>query len=354
MSDVCRNNDVPAIRHPPSAIRHRRPGFTLIEVLIAMGIFLIGVICVAALFPASVALQRQTVESVLGQQVARRAMEQMRTIAAAGVEYSPSVKDPLTYHHDTGNPPNPTGTLADYVTHTDDSISRMPNRNSRVMPLIRYPWGGVVGFGNAQDGYAPEAPVTDYPNNNNRGFGYGIFGLDTCSYPSTNQYRYRDYYWFPFIQISGLDSGGSVSWQGFVIVMHRHPQMLVPQVRYTNAIEDTNKPNGSIGARIDWRADNFDNDQDNDGTPDLIRPGDLILTDTGITCRVILSDKDGCTVDVPVLQANNLTLARIFFVVDVKDGPDADTEPDYVVREGPSPVAWIEGPFSLPVQDPGP
>lgn len=333
-----------------------RAGFTLIEVLIAMGIFLIGVICVAALFPASVAVQRDTMGSVMGQQVSRRAVKQMQIIAASGVEKS----DPLTYHHDSRSG-NRTGTLEPFTEpsklHTNSYLNGTLKIGSRVQPLIDYrttpnphALAAIPAIGSGEDGYVPLAPSSASGPADNASFRW-IFGADFCSYPSTNVYAApiagnayttvpdRDYYWFPFIQVSGLDSGGSVNWQGFVVVMHRQPQMNVPQVRWVNITSYS-------GARMVF--DNtFDNDKDSDGIPDLIRPGDFILADNGVVHRVILAEADGCTVDSPVLDANNLALNRIYFTVDV------DNE-GRVKRESPRTVAWIDGPFPLPVQDPGP
>ncbi|MHC4101017.1 MAG: type IV pilus modification PilV family protein, partial [Planctomycetota bacterium] len=56
----------------------RRNGFTLMEVLIAIFILGIGVIGIAALFPAGIAQQRSSVDDVLGPVVADNAMALLR------------------------------------------------------------------------------------------------------------------------------------------------------------------------------------------------------------------------------------------------------------------------------------
>lgn len=59
--------------------RHRRrAGFSLVEVLLAVFILGIGVISVAAVFPAGIALQRQSNDDVLGPVVAQNALALLR------------------------------------------------------------------------------------------------------------------------------------------------------------------------------------------------------------------------------------------------------------------------------------
>ena len=59
--------------------RHYRRGFSLIEVLLAIFILGVGVIAVAALFPAGIAQQRRSVDDIIGPIVANNAMAVLRT-----------------------------------------------------------------------------------------------------------------------------------------------------------------------------------------------------------------------------------------------------------------------------------
>lgn len=52
---------------------HRTTGFTLIEILIAAGIFGVGLVAVASIFPTAIQLQKQTIEEIRGAEFAATA-----------------------------------------------------------------------------------------------------------------------------------------------------------------------------------------------------------------------------------------------------------------------------------------
>lgn len=69
-----------SIRTPSSrSSRHPRRGFTLVEVLMAIIILGIGMISIAAIFPAGIAQQRQSSDDVMGSIVAENALSLIRT-----------------------------------------------------------------------------------------------------------------------------------------------------------------------------------------------------------------------------------------------------------------------------------
>lgn len=62
-----------------NSLASRRSAFTMLEVLITMGIFAIGFVAVASIFPTAILLQKKTVEDVVAQQVARNAQALLET-----------------------------------------------------------------------------------------------------------------------------------------------------------------------------------------------------------------------------------------------------------------------------------
>ncbi|MEM1444628.1 MAG: prepilin-type N-terminal cleavage/methylation domain-containing protein [Planctomycetota bacterium] len=65
-------------------LRARKAGFTLTEVLIALGILAVGITSIASLFPPAILLQKETVRDILGQQYVRssEALLRAKTIDA--------------------------------------------------------------------------------------------------------------------------------------------------------------------------------------------------------------------------------------------------------------------------------
>lgn len=80
---ITRHNAREARRHEGTEARSeatsRRRGFSLIEVLLSVFILSIGVISIAALFPAGIAQQRQSVDDITGPIVAQNALAILRT-----------------------------------------------------------------------------------------------------------------------------------------------------------------------------------------------------------------------------------------------------------------------------------
>ena len=63
----------------PTSTRRRRLGFSLIELLLAIFILGVGIISIAAVFPAGIILQRKAQDDVLGPAVAESALSLIRS-----------------------------------------------------------------------------------------------------------------------------------------------------------------------------------------------------------------------------------------------------------------------------------
>lgn len=308
--------------------RSSASGFTLMEVLIAMGIFVVGVIAVAAIFPTSIAVQRQTADIIRAQQVAQQAKHKLDAVTMSTTSLN---NDAMTYRHDDdiSTPgPQPAGTLADMFENGDDVFMR---------PLTIYD-AGTFKDESGNGIYVPTFAATmDSATKVNR---YkNAFPRALRTYP---EYWPRpDFVWFPFIKVGEdlHDSTTAPTWEAYVIVMRRSPDAQIPQVRRINAEEDLSR-----ASRISFVG--FDNDTDNNGLPDLVQPGDFVLGDNGLVHQVIDADADGATVNSSVLQNGNIPLQAIYIGVNV------DTD-GAVIRGVESPTKLITGfPSPLPVRDP--
>ena len=305
-------------------------GFTLMEILITMGIFLIGVVAIAAVFPTGVSVQREAVDDLRTQAVFDEAAGKMIAIAQ---EKNIATNSPTLGYLHTASPRTiaANGTLAPYTV-----LATAPEGGDRVYSLTN------IGTGTGA--------ITS-PNNFNPTLATSVFPESIRSYPSHLPVDERDYYWYPFIKASeeaiGNDPTETVLWRAYAIILKRSPLSPPPQVRQMRASPD---PNSSVRIVFDDPFPNVapfntgENDADGDGLPDLIRPGDWVLGNDDLIYRVILADNDGITVDAAVVDPKN-KLSLIFYGVNVDD-----SAPPNVTIGTRSPVVRIDE-FLIPIQE---
>ena len=283
------------------------------EVLIAIGIFGVGLISIAAIFPTAVAIQRQTVDDQLGQAVASNAESTLIALSqSSGL---------MTYKHDP-NPALRIGTLKDYAGASG------------------YPGGDVYSMLNVTDVASPPSfhdyltwRVRSYPENKPLSWDVGL-----GHYTST-----RNYFWYPFIQAEGnLASLTGPTWLTYVMVLRKTDALRFPEIRQIPVEEDTDKI-----SRIRFTDASFENDNDNDddGIPDLISPGDWVLGNDGGIHQIVLADKDGLTLNSPVVQQGTRPLNRLYYAVHLDDAGG-------IIRETRSPIVRIGGPFQIEPLEP--
>ncbi len=308
--------------------QHRGAGFSLMEVMVAMGIFTVGLVAVAAVFPTAITIQRETVRDLAGQRVTANAKAMVFALA--------QTKDPvvgpnrfreLTYLHNI-NPAMATGTLVPYLDLKPpyDQLPTADNPNP-VLPLVNDP---PLPFG------PPQLLAPQRQTGLLQASFHDLFTLDMRSHPSNIQdVSRRDYYWYPLIQANRLNPSVPPTWRAHIMVMRRTGSEAPPQVRLAEV--DLSNTSGSIielkaSASINAAFD-FENDIENDGLPDLIQPGDQILDTDGNTHRIILVDRNILTVDSP----NVGKPVGVYYAVAIDL-----TAPNVPKRETRSPIVRID------------
>jgi type II secretory pathway pseudopilin PulG len=240
----------------PPAPRATRPArraraFSLIETLFAMGIFVVGFVMVSSLFPVAITLQRQTVDDVTSQIVARNAQA---VLDAAKLDNT-----------------------------TLDASASLPV-DTKVHPLMP---ALAAGF--------PNHPAIAGAAN----------GLDNRSYPSMEpDVTDRKFYWVPLIRrrevvAAGTPKTQSTQWAAYVFVLQRRFETTYNKTTGTwaNTVDGLPIP-GVRQAAVTTptnRRFQFNNDFNGDGEPDL-RVGDEFLDEFGGLHTAVQSDLTGVTI----------------------------------------------------------
>jgi type II secretory pathway pseudopilin PulG len=299
-------------------------GFSLLEVLVSLGIFTVGLVAVSAVFPTAITIQRETVRELDGRRVAQNAKTTLLAIARSNTE---EADDDMPWSELSYNdPPLPstaatTGSLKNYVSR-DPAIRSTVNNPNPVIAMITLP--GLPTPAGVSFDRLFTLDIRSYPQNFN--------ALDTTTGANVSALR-RDYYWYPLIQAKNI-SPGPPKWFAYLMVMHRSGSQAPPQIRRSGNITVLGPKitfaNGLLG--------NLSNDEDNDGLPDYIQPGDRILADDGRVHRVILATADSVTVDSPSVGSPG----SIYFAVAIDSTGNIKTETR-------SPIVWIEESIPLSI-----
>jgi Tfp pilus assembly protein PilV len=249
--------------HPP---RRAAAGFTLLEVMLALGIFVIGFVAVASIFPVATILQKETVEDVTSQQFTRSAKAML---TGRGLKASSMDTEPLMLP----------GGVPDYNVH---------------------PLGDVLT-------------------------GLNGWTINDRSYPSTTATATaRSYYWVPLARRTNITAVAPYSpnvgdWQVFLFCLKREENVIYTERTAGGAAAPkampawaSNDANGvpsvyQIGVtvsgtnRFDFVTvtppNYFSNvDNNSDGRPDEIAAGDQVLDNNGIIYNVASADNTGIVI----------------------------------------------------------
>lgn len=245
----------------------RNAGFTLMEVLIAMGIFAVGAIAVAAIFPSAIVLQRGTIEAVVANQAADGAKATMLargfnmpdTVATTWVS-TLNVNEPTPI---LTAPPAPQWSLADrsMAVHSADA----ERRDSYWVPLALKKGGDELIVPDVE-GANPPAPTPPFRRRSNE-LSQNVFVYYFVLHRNANET-------YPKPALAG----------GNLWANPNDPET-VPGVR-------------SVGVNVDTGIGDRPNKFAFDNSGDLVRVGDKVLDNLGEVYTVIAVWDDNTGVDV--------------------------------------------------------
>ena len=324
------------------------------EVLVALGIFAIGLVAVAALFPTAITVQSETVRDLAGQRIAVDAKDTIRAMANSYDKTHNNNtlwKDAYTvisYHHDL-DPLNRGGTLKPFTLSTTPTGTNGGKTGfaGRVQPMIDQP---MYPKENQRVGPGPytDAPEASTRLNAVQSFHY-LFSEEVRSYPKTvPETENREYYWYPFIQPKDLTSANP-TWVVYLMVMQRHGTERIPEARAVR-VSNVNGPILTLDKSAAAGFEALDNDANNNGIADIIQPGDSVLADDGSIFLVKTVDTANNTITVDATVPPSARINLLYYAVALEGGTNWNLP--VPKPEARSPIVRIDS-FELVVRQPG-
>ena len=186
-----------------SRLHPRAPGFSMMESLVAIAVFALGFVAVAAIFPVGVILQKGAASDVLTQQVVRnvKAMLQSRK-----------------FSHDDLTDPNNLKFINDVLQNGNPNLEVQPVlKQDAPGDLLNQP--GILQPGNIFEQWMLNDRSYFFMRNNLGGNAYHPQHTAELGDPTATEFN-RAFYWVPLIRRTQLPTGPS-DWQVFVFIL-RH------------------------------------------------------------------------------------------------------------------------------------
>lgn len=285
-------------RHPGPASRRPSAGFTLSEVLVAIGILALGTVAVASLFPTAAFLQKEAVKETLRQNHIRSADAILEGVGISNsqmllfrdyIEGRPTTSPALTARAGITDPAFDVFALSE-VDILLDAI---------VTPPVNVGGSPDMAFGSADPTDSFVYDTTVFPAGR---FPEGMRSLPTTIPGGLNggvvEYRNREVYWVPLIR-SGLEASENFpDWSVYAFVLQPDSQL-----RNVDAYANANYPaafNGLVCANpfdqdyfpkvfrvpVTWNPNNPQRATPSVNLFGFVKPGEKVLGDNGVIYRV--------------------------------------------------------------------
>ena len=318
--------------------RFRGRGFSMIETTIAIGVFAIGFVAVASIFPVATLLQKQVANDVLVQQVERNvtALLQARPFTVQelnnNINFDPM--NPANPNYDPNNPPTPADITRVQPVLRRKSINQLLAPPAYLSTAVPPPDPGDPNrwekwklndrsyFFVREDRGKP-APGRD---------GHLDRHIDELANPYATEFN-RAYYWVPMArrrQYADPDGIGGASpltavqdWHVYVFILRKDDDTYNRDdissktsqwpgwANYDGLVGATFNVPGIYGMRVTATSLTrfaFNNDRDNDGEPDEMQVGDMFLDHNGVVHVVNEADHNGIEIEdnIPGLSTSML------------------------------------------------